>query len=104
MATLEYRFTRSAPVLRDLAQTRRRSPPSPLLRTSSEHTEKVKPFEFIDSSLGLLGDLQRSQDDHLRREFEQQREFITSKFEREQYENGRRDSVVDQKIQKDQGA
>jgi archaellum component FlaC len=107
MATLEYRFTRSTPVLRDLARTRRQSPPSPLLRTSSGHAEKVKTLEFIDSSLSLLGDLQRDQDDlqkaqdnHIRREFEQQREFIRDKFAQEQYENGRRDSTVDQRFTK----
>jgi tetrahydromethanopterin S-methyltransferase subunit G len=100
MASLEYRFTQSAPVLRDLARTRRRSPPLPLPTGSSEHSDNVKPFEFIDSSLSLLGDLQRVQDNHLRREFEQQREFIAGKFEQEQYENGRRDTAVDQKFTK----
>jgi exonuclease VII small subunit len=100
MATLEYRFTQSAPVLRDLARTRLQSSPPHLPRTTSDHTEKVKPFEFIDDSLSLLADLQRTQDSHLRREFEQQREFIAGKFEREQYENGRRDHAVDHRFTK----
>ena len=74
MATLEYRFTKSTPVLRDLARTRSVAT-SPLFTSSSERTEKANPFEFIDSSLGLLADLQKTQDNDLRREFEQQRDF-----------------------------
>jgi uncharacterized membrane-anchored protein YhcB (DUF1043 family) len=95
MATLEYRFTQSTPALRELARTRLQSPPPPLPRTNSEHTEKVKPFEFIDQSLSLLADLQRTQDSHLRREFEHQRDFINGKFGNDQYENGQRDLAVD---------
>jgi DNA anti-recombination protein RmuC len=99
MATLEYRFTRSTPVLRDLARTRSVAT-SPLLTSSSERTEKANPFEFIDGSLGLLADLQKTQDNDLRREFKQQRDFINEKFEREQYENGRRDQAVDERFTK----
>jgi DNA anti-recombination protein RmuC len=99
MATLEYRFTKSTPVLRDLARTRSVAT-SPLLTSSSERTEKANPFEFIDGSLGLLADLQKTQDNDLRREFKQQRDFINEKFEREQYENGRRDQAVDERFTK----
>jgi hypothetical protein len=84
MATSEYRFTQSTPVLRELARTNLPSPPPPLLTGSSEYTENVTPFKFIDESLSLLGHLQRAQDNHIRREFEQQRDLITSEFEREQ--------------------
>lgn len=93
---LEYRFTKSVPALRSLTQTLSR----PLPKGTSEPTEKVHPFEFIDESLQLLAALHETQDELLRREFEQQREFITGKFEREQYENGRRDNVVEQRFQK----
>jgi DNA anti-recombination protein RmuC len=99
MATLDYRFTKSTPILRDLGRTRSVAS-SPLPTSSSEHTEKVNPFEFIDSSLGLLANLQKAQDNDLRREFEQQREFINDKFEREQYEHGRRDQAIDQRFTK----
>jgi hypothetical protein len=92
MATLEYRFTKSAPVLRDLSQGRHLSPLPPLPR--SEPTEKEPAFAFIDDSLRLLADLQKAQDNHLRREFEQQRDFITGKFERERYDAGRSDQKI----------
>ena len=103
MTTSVYRFTQSTPVLRDLARTKLRSPPPPLLSGSSEYTENVPPFEFIDESLSLLGHLQRAQDKHLQKEFEQQREFIAGKFEREQYDAGRRDQTVDHNFTKIEG-
>src|ERR1700728_4164779 len=99
MATLDYRFTKSTPILRDLGRARSVAS-SPLPTSPSEHTEKVNPFEFIDSSLSLLANLQKAQDNDLRREFERQREFINEKFEREQYEHGRRDQAVDQRFTK----
>jgi hypothetical protein len=99
MATLDYRFTKSAPILRDLARARSVAS-SPLPTSSSEHTEKANPFEFIDDSLGLLANVQRAHENDLRRGFEQQREFINDKFEQKQYQNGRRDQVVDQRFTK----
>jgi uncharacterized membrane-anchored protein YhcB (DUF1043 family) len=99
MATLDYHFTKSAPILRDLARARSVAS-SPLPTSSSEHTEKANPFEFIDDSLGLLANVQRAHDNDLRRGFEQQREFINDKFEQKQYQNGRRDQVVDQRFTK----
>jgi uncharacterized membrane-anchored protein YhcB (DUF1043 family) len=102
MATSEYRFTQSAPVLRELSRTTLLSP-SPLVTGSSEYTENVKPFEFIDESLSLLGHLQKAQDNLIRREFEQQRDWITGKFEREQYDAGRRDQTIYQNFTKIQG-
>jgi len=103
MATSEYRFTQSAPVLRELSRTTLLSPPPPLVTSSSEYTESVKPFEFIDESLSLLGHLQKAQDNLIRREFEQQRDWITGKFEREQYDAGRRDQTIYQNFTKIQG-
>ena len=103
MATSEYRFTQSAPVLRELSRTTLLSPPPPLVTGSSEYTENVKPFEFIDESLSLLGHLQKAQDNLIRREFEQQRDWITGKFEREQYDAGRRDQTIYQNFAKIQG-
>jgi hypothetical protein len=98
--TLAYHFTKSDPVLRCLAQTLL-SPSRPLPRgTASEPTEKSNPFHFIDESLLLLANLQKSQDEVVRREFEQQRKFIADKFEGEQYENGRRDHALDQRFTK----
>ncbi|KIW99555.1 uncharacterized protein Z518_11294 [Rhinocladiella mackenziei CBS 650.93] len=93
---LEFRFPQSTPVLRELA--RLWSPPSPLPSVSSEYTEEVKPFEFIDGSLSLLGDLQRAHDTYLRQELEKMRDFIASKFELKQYENGSGDRAQDQKF------
>src|SRR5271156_6069960 len=87
MATFEYRFVHSAPVLRELTRLSLRSPP-----ILSE--EPTAPFEFIDKSLALLGGLQRVQDDQLRTEFKQQQEFIVDKFSREQYDHGQRDTEV----------
>ena len=103
MATSEYRFTQSVPVLRELSRTTLLSPPPPLVTGSSEYTENVKPFEFIDESLSLLGHLQKAQDNLIRREFEQQRDWITGKFEREQYDAGRRDQTIYQNFAKIQG-
>jgi len=97
MMTTEYRFTRSTLVLRDLARTKLRSPPPPpplpVLTGFSEHTN-VTPLEFIDESLSLLGHLYRTQDDHLEKSFEQQRDFIAGKFEQESYNAGQRDETV----------
>jgi hypothetical protein len=45
----------------------------PALLTGSPDT--VDAFGFIDKSLSLLGDLQRTQDSHIREQFEQQRAF-----------------------------
>ena len=103
MATSEYHFTQSAPVLRELSRTTLLSPPPPLVTGSSEYTENVKPFEFIDESLSLLGHLQKAQDNLIRREFEQQRDLITGRFEREQYDAGRRDQTIYQNFAKIQG-
>jgi DNA anti-recombination protein RmuC len=103
MATSEYRFTQSAQILRELARTTPRPPPPPLVTGSSEHTENVKPFEFIDESLSLLGHLQKAQDSLIRREFEQQRDLITDKFGREQYDAGQRDQTIYQNFTKIQG-
>jgi uncharacterized membrane-anchored protein YhcB (DUF1043 family) len=103
MAASEYRFTQSAPVLRELSRTTLLSSPPPLVTGSSEYTENVKPFEFIDESLSLLGHLQKAQDNLIRREFEQQRDLITGRFEREQYDAGRRDQTIYQNFAKIQG-
>jgi hypothetical protein len=103
MATSEYRFTRSAPVLRELARTTPQPPPPPPVTGSSEYTENVKPFEFIDESLSLLGHLQKAQDNLIRREFKQQHDLITGKFEQEQYDAGRRDQSIYQNFTKIQG-
>jgi hypothetical protein len=95
--TSEYRFNQSRQILADLARTHLRSP-LPVLRSSFESTQGVTPFEFIDGSLSLLGQLYATQDDHLRKEFKQQQDFINEKFEQQQYEAGRRDERVDEKF------
>src|SRR5271154_701025 len=97
--TSEYRFTQSRPVLRDLARTHLPSS-LPSLRSSFESTQDVIPFEFIDGSLSLLGHLYATQDDHLRKEFKQQQDFINEKFVLEQYEAGRRDERIDENLRK----
>src|ERR1700722_8087989 len=45
----------------------------------------------------------KAQDNLIRREFEQQRDLITGKFEREQYDAGRRDQTIHQNFTKIQG-
>jgi hypothetical protein len=70
----------------------------PALLTGTPDT--VDPFGFIDKSLSLLGDLQRTQDSHIWEQFEQQRAFIAGKFEQAQYECGQRDCIVGQRFTK----
>ncbi|KIX05150.1 uncharacterized protein Z518_06022 [Rhinocladiella mackenziei CBS 650.93] len=93
--TLQHRFTHSSPVLAELSRDLRSPPHVPA--SVVESVENVDSLEYIDKGLGLLGHLQRAQDDQIRQAFEQQRGFITEKFKRVEYENGRRDSLLDQR-------
>ena len=94
---LQYRFERSFPVLDALSQTILTSLPP--LKTSRP-TETVDSFEYIDKALGILGQLQRNQDNQVRHEFDQQRRFITDKFQKETYQDGERDTLVSQRFLK----
>jgi hypothetical protein len=97
--TTEYRFTQSQQIIRDLARTHLRSS-LPVVRAKFESTQDLTPFEFIDGSLSILGHLYATQDDHLRKEFKQQQDFINDKFEQQQYEAGRRDERIDEKFRR----
>ena len=98
MATHENRFPQSTPVLKELAQINHRTHPSPLSPASTGQAEEAKPVDFIDGGLGLLGNLQKAQDDYLRPVLDELRELIAGKLEVEQYKNESSDHAENQTV------
>ena len=67
---MEYKFTRSVVVMRQLAKESSRTPPS----------EGNSPFEYVDRSLTILGRTSDVHSERMRKEFLSQREFIANQI------------------------